>query len=126
MNDNRPRGTGSASVRALPVFVACFLGWQCSDGMRTIKCLLMGGQACVLYGAAEFSRDTDLTILSDADNLARLNDALGDLQAACIAVRPYEPKYLAMGLAVHFRCHHPDAEGMRIDIMSKMRLFTER
>ncbi len=25
-----------------------------------VKSLLMGGQACVLYGAAEFSRDTDL------------------------------------------------------------------
>ena len=26
----------------------------------------MGGQACVFYGAAEFSRDTDLLILADA------------------------------------------------------------
>jgi hypothetical protein len=25
----------------------------------------MGGQACVLYGAAEFSRDTDLAILAN-------------------------------------------------------------
>lgn len=25
-----------------------------------VRALLMGGQACVLYGAAEFSRDTDL------------------------------------------------------------------
>ncbi len=24
-----------------------------------VKCLLMGGQACVLYGAAEFSRELD-------------------------------------------------------------------
>lgn len=31
----------------------------------------MGGQACVLYGAAEFSRDTDLVILADADNIVR-------------------------------------------------------
>jgi len=30
----------------------------------------MGGQACVFYGAAEFSRDTDLLILADAANLA--------------------------------------------------------
>ncbi|HEY2290168.1 MAG TPA: hypothetical protein VGM86_05635 [Thermoanaerobaculia bacterium] len=27
--------------------------------------LLMGGQACVLYGAAEFSRDLDLALLPD-------------------------------------------------------------
>ena len=26
---------------------------------RRVRALLMGGQACVLYGAAEFSRDTD-------------------------------------------------------------------
>jgi hypothetical protein len=31
----------------------------------------MGGQACVLCGAAEFSRDTDLVILADSANLRR-------------------------------------------------------
>jgi hypothetical protein len=29
----------------------------------------MGGQACVFYGAAEFSRDTDLAILANSANL---------------------------------------------------------
>jgi len=81
----------------------------------------MGGQACVFYGAAEFSRDTDLALLSEAENLARLRTALEELQAKCIAVPPFEPEYLARGHAIHFRCHHPDAEGMRIDIMSLMR-----
>jgi hypothetical protein len=33
----------------------------------------MGGQACVLYGAAEFSRDLDLALLPDPDNLDRLH-----------------------------------------------------
>ena len=28
-----------------------------------VRALPMGGQACVFYGAAEFSRDTDLLIL---------------------------------------------------------------
>ena len=37
-----------------------------------VRALLMGGQACVFYGGAEFSRDTDLAILADAANLARL------------------------------------------------------
>ena len=86
-----------------------------------VKCLLMGGQACVLYGAAEFSRDTDLAILADSENLARLATALDELQAECIAVPPFERRYLEMGLAVHFRCHHPEADKMRIDIMAKMR-----
>lgn len=39
---------------------------------RRVRALLMGGQACVLYGAAEFSRDTDLAILASPANLARL------------------------------------------------------
>jgi len=33
-----------------------------------IKALLMGGQACIFYGAAEFSRDVDLAVLADNRN----------------------------------------------------------
>jgi hypothetical protein len=43
---------------------------------RRVKALLMGGQACVFYGAAEFSRDTDFAILADAANLTKLRAAL--------------------------------------------------
>ena len=46
----------------------------------------MGGQACILYGAAEFSRDADFAVLSSADNLARLRAALDDLNGEVIAV----------------------------------------
>ena len=81
----------------------------------------MGGQACVFYGAAEFSRDTDLAILASPDNLACFSVALADLDAECIAVPPFEAQYLHRGHAVHFRCHHPEAAGMRIDVMSVMR-----
>lgn len=81
----------------------------------------MGGQACVFYGAAEFSRDTDFAILADAANLARLRRALADLQAEQIAVPPFELKYLRRGHAIHFRCRHPEALRMRVDVMSKMR-----
>lgn len=81
----------------------------------------MGGQACVLYGGAEFSRDTDLAVLADAENLARFAGALDELKAQRIAVPPFEPSYLEMGLAVHFRCQHPDAQDLRIDVMSTMR-----
>jgi hypothetical protein len=41
-----------------------------------VRCLLMGGQACVFYGAAEFSRDSDFAILAEAENLDRLRGAL--------------------------------------------------
>ena len=81
----------------------------------------MGGQACVFYGAAEFSRDTDLAILASSENLARLQKVVGDLQAQVIAVPPFESKYLRKGHAIHFRCHHPEAIGMRVDVMTKMR-----
>jgi hypothetical protein len=86
-----------------------------------VRALLMGGQACVFYGAAEFSRDTDLAIVADAANLKRLRRALDELQAGVIAVPPFELKYLRHGHAIHFRCQHPEALRMRVDVMSKMR-----
>jgi len=88
---------------------------------RQVRALLMGGQACVFYGAAEFSRDTDLLILADAENLQRLSAALQELQAECIAVPLFAAEYLERGHAIHFRCHHPDAADMRVDVMSKLR-----
>lgn len=81
----------------------------------------MGGQACVLYGAAEFSRDTDFAILASQANLSRLRAALAELQAEVIAVPPFELNYLRKGHAIHFRCHASEAAGMRVDVMTKMR-----
>jgi hypothetical protein len=89
--------------------------------VRHVRALLMGGQACVFYGAAEFSRDTDFAVLADAGNLTRLRQALADLQADVIAVPPFELKYLRRGHAIHFRCRHPAAFRLRVDVMSKMR-----
>jgi hypothetical protein len=86
-----------------------------------VRALLMGGQACVFYGAAEFSRDTDFAILADAANLARLRQALAELQAEPIAVPPFALKHLRRGHAIHFRCQHPEALRMRVDVMAKMR-----
>jgi hypothetical protein len=86
-----------------------------------VRCLLIGGQACILYGGAEFSRDADLAILASPENLQRLEHALDELQASTIAVPPFNADYLRRGHAVHFRCAHPDASGMRIDIISVMR-----
>ncbi len=86
-----------------------------------VRALLIGGQACVFYGAAEFSRDTDLALLASDDNLALLRAALRDLHARRIAVPPFEQQFLLRGHAIHFRCYHPDALNMRIDIMAVMR-----
>lgn len=90
-----------------------------------VQCLLMGGQACVLYGAAEFSRDTDLAILASEENKTRLQAALDSLGAELIAVPEFLLSHLESGHAVHFRCHHPEALGMRIDLMSRMRGLAE-
>lgn len=89
--------------------------------LHHVQSLLMGGQACVLYGAAEFSRDTDLALLSEPENLACLQQALDELRAECIAVPPLSEEYLNRGHAIHFRCHHPEAQRMRVDVMSVMR-----
>ena len=86
-----------------------------------MRSLLMGGQACVLYGAAEFSRNTDIVVVADADNLRRLQAAVNDLQVESIAVPPFERRFLEAGHAVHFRCRLPEADGIRLDVMSKIR-----
>lgn len=81
----------------------------------------MGGQACVFYGAAEFSRDCDIVVLAESENYERLMSAVNDLQAECIAVPPLDWKYLERGHAIHFRCKHPEALNIRLDVMTKMR-----
>jgi hypothetical protein len=65
-----------------------------------VRYLLMGGQACVLYGAAEFSRDTDTAVLAERENLDRLTNALSALQAEGIAVPPLTLANLQRGYVV--------------------------
>src|SRR5207253_7704497 len=60
-------------------------------------------------------------ILANGANFARLKNALADLDAEVIAVPPFSLKYLRKGHAIHFRCRHPEAAGLRIDLMTKMR-----
>jgi predicted nucleotidyltransferase len=86
-----------------------------------VRCLLMGGQACVFYGAAEFSRDVDFAILGEPENLRRLQAALHELKAEVIAIPAFEESYLHRGLAIHFRCQAPGVEGLRVDVMTVMR-----
>ena len=70
-----------------------------------VRALLMGGQACVFYGAAEFSRDTDFAILAGADNLARLDALLAD--------RTPLPSHLEKELAVQSSTVTPFWWGIR-------------
>lgn len=47
---------------------------------HNIRALLMGGQACVLYGAAEFSKDFDFVLVLDPDNIERFKRFIGEIQ----------------------------------------------
>jgi hypothetical protein len=87
-----------------------------------VPALLMGGQACVLYGAAEYSRDIDLAVLATDSALPRLSAAMQSLNATVIAVPPFAGEYLRRGHAVHFAIPDPaDGAHVPVDIMSCMR-----
>ena len=89
--------------------------------MTGVQTLLMGGQACVFYGAAQVSKDVDLLLLADAANYDRLQVALEQLTARRIAVPPFDPNALARGHAVHFRCAASGVEDLRLDLMTRLR-----
>jgi hypothetical protein len=86
-----------------------------------VRFLLMGGQACVFYGAAEFSRDTDILLPLDDENLERFTEALEKLEARRIAVPELSREALERGHAAHYRCQAPEVAGMRVDVMSVLR-----
>lgn len=86
-----------------------------------VKALLMGGQACVVYGASEFTRDVDFAILADDANLEAVAAAMRELDAVVIAVPPFDAAMLRAGHAVHFRCRAQVVAGLRVDLMSQMR-----
>jgi hypothetical protein len=80
----------------------------------------MGGQACILYGAAEFSRDVNLAVLADENNLQRLRRALQELRAEPIFFPPPGIAVLQKEHACHFRAKVAQAHGLRIDVMSAL------
>lgn len=90
---------------------------------RGVRALLMGGQACILYGATEFTRDVDFAVAVVPGNLARLRAALAELEAESVYFPPLSPAVLARGHACHFRCLGADLNNLRIDVMSKMRVW---
>lgn len=88
---------------------------------RKLRALLMGGQACILYGGAEFSRDIDFAIAASPADLRQLKLALRELRAEPIFLPPLSAAVLRKGHACHFRCQAPGVEGLRIDVMGRMR-----
>ncbi|KAF0244114.1 MAG: hypothetical protein FD180_2823 [Planctomycetota bacterium] len=86
-----------------------------------VRALLMGGQACIVYGGAEFSRDVDLAVDPTESNLRRVRAALSALKAEPAYFPPLSSRVLRRGHACHFRCRVPEAHGLRVDLRSKMR-----
>lgn len=84
-----------------------------------VPSLLIGGQACILYGGAEFSRDLDLMIAAAPATLARVPRALDALEARLIAIPPFDAALLDRGHAVRFRCARADVAGLRLDLMTR-------
>jgi hypothetical protein len=81
----------------------------------------MGGQAFILYGAAEFTRDVDFAVAVAPRNLERLRAALADLEAEPVYFPPLSAAVLARGHSCHFRCLGAGLNELRVDVMSKMR-----
>ena len=81
----------------------------------------MGGQACILYGGAEFTRDVDFAVTVAAGNLDRLRAALAELEAEPVFFPSLSAAALRRGHACHFRCGAAGLYELRIDVMSKMR-----
>ena len=75
----------------------------------------------MFYGAAQFSKDIDFLILAEDENFEGLHAALGELKATRIAVPGFDPRVLDRGHAVHYRCKATGVEGLRVDIMTKLR-----
>jgi len=86
-----------------------------------VRALLIGGQAAIIYGAAEFSRDSDFVVLVTAENLRRLRSALSELEAENIYFPPLAAGYLRRGHACHFRCRAEEVCGLRVDLLARLR-----
>jgi hypothetical protein len=85
------------------------------------KALLIGGQACILYGAAEFSRDIDFAVMVSPENLNDLQKILEELDAERIFYPALSEEVLLKGHACHFRCNGVNVKGLRIDVIGSMR-----
>ncbi len=86
-----------------------------------VKALLIGGQACILYGAAEFSRDIDLSVLISTENLEALRKVLRELEAEPVFYPDLSVEALLKGHVCHFRCQRKDLKGLRVDVIGVMR-----
>jgi len=86
-----------------------------------VRALLIGGQAAILYGGSEFSRDIDFVTMASEENIERVRAALAELKATNVFVPALSVESLRKGHACHFRCRAREADGLRVDILGVMR-----
>lgn len=85
-----------------------------------LQCLLIGGQACVIYGGKISSIDIDITILCSEENVENLKQALAELRAKPYrASPPLSAEVLKRGHSLHFMCPM-DGASTRLDVLGKM------
>lgn len=79
-----------------------------------VRYLVIAGRACIFYGATEFTRDLDIWVEPETENLIRIRQAMKQLGAKQRFLPPLERKYLLQGHASHFM-----VGGFRIDILGQ-------
>ena len=77
----------------------------------------MGGQACILYGVGEFSRDLDVVITTDRRSFSALQAALADLHATQLYLPALDLEPLERGHIAHVACQREG--GLRLDICTR-------
>jgi hypothetical protein len=82
---------------------------------ESVRCLLIGGQAAVLYGAADFTQDVDLWIEPTPRNLRALIRAMARAGARVYKLTPpLTVRNLRRGHGFHFR-----VRGAYVDVMGR-------
>ena len=83
-----------------------------------VQYIVIGGQAVVVYGASQFTRDADFWINPTKINLNRLKKALKELKTTPRFLPPLKLSYLKKGHGVHFRFSYK-GHNFLIDILGK-------
>jgi len=79
-----------------------------------VRYLVIAGRACIFYGATEFTRDLDIWVEPETENLAQIRQAMKQLGAKQRFLPPLERKYLLKGHASHYM-----VGDFRIDILGR-------
>lgn len=75
----------------------------------------------MFYGAAQFRKDVDFLILAKEEDFEGFHAALAELDAVKIAIPRFVPRVWDRGHIVHYRCQAVGVEGLRVDVMTKLR-----